>query len=83
MVAVTASGPRALDVTFLSGGCIRDTEVSVEEGPQEVVVSASGILVSGDCDNIGIEETVKVNLDQDLGKRSLRPVTDVGADSGG
>lgn len=61
-----------LDVTLVGGVCDSGPRVREVEGDRGVVVVRAEQNVRGDCDSVGIAETLTLELDEPLGSRRLR-----------
>ena len=61
-----------LDVTLVGGVCDSGPRVREVEGDRSEVVVRAEQNVRGDCDSVGITETLTLELDDTLGSRRLR-----------
>jgi hypothetical protein len=68
---VAASGSDAVTVTVFHGQCGRDPRVVVVEQTDAAVHFRAEQDEGGDCDSVGLTSQISVELDAELGARSI------------
>lgn len=68
---VVVDGPRDLSVEVLTSPCDTQLRVTVDENSDRIRIHASALRQRGDCDDLGVLETVHLKLESDVDDRPI------------